>query len=90
MKKKVIIIGGGIAGLASGVYAQLNGYEVFDLMPDVFGVDGKCCFYPVTQITDHPVGRREEIKLITIVTKYENTRVFQVFINDAGDFNIFT
>jgi len=27
MKKRIIIIGGGIAGLSSGIYAQMNGYE---------------------------------------------------------------
>lgn len=27
MKKKVIIIGGGVAGLSSGIYGQLNGYD---------------------------------------------------------------
>jgi phytoene dehydrogenase-like protein len=27
MEKKVIIIGGGVAGLSSGIYGQLNGYE---------------------------------------------------------------
>ncbi len=28
MTKKIIIIGGGIAGLSTGVYAQINGYDV--------------------------------------------------------------
>ena len=27
MKKTVIIIGGGISGLTSGIYAKLNGYD---------------------------------------------------------------
>jgi phytoene dehydrogenase-like protein len=27
MSKKIIIIGGGVAGLSSGIYAQMNGYE---------------------------------------------------------------
>jgi phytoene dehydrogenase-like protein len=27
MKKKVIIIGGGLAGLSAGCYAAMNGYE---------------------------------------------------------------
>ncbi|MCJ7666486.1 MAG: NAD(P)/FAD-dependent oxidoreductase, partial [Actinobacteria bacterium] len=27
MKKKIVIIGGGIAGLSTGCYAQLNGYD---------------------------------------------------------------
>ena len=27
MKKKVIIIGGGVAGLSSGIYGQMNGYD---------------------------------------------------------------
>lgn len=27
MNKKIIIIGGGVAGLSSGIYARLNGFE---------------------------------------------------------------
>jgi len=27
MSKKVIIIGGGVAGLSAGIYGQLNGYD---------------------------------------------------------------
>jgi len=29
MKKKIAIIGGGIGGVSSGIYAQLNGYDSF-------------------------------------------------------------
>ena len=27
MKKKIVVIGGGVAGLSSGIYSQLNGFE---------------------------------------------------------------
>jgi phytoene dehydrogenase-like protein len=41
MSKKVIIIGGGVAGLSSGIYGQLNGYETEILeMHDLPG--GQC------------------------------------------------
>lgn len=42
MKKDVLIIGGGVAGLSAGIYGQLNGYntEILEMHAQV--VNGSC------------------------------------------------
>lgn len=42
MEKKTIIIGGGVSGLTSGIYARLNGFDTLILEKTV-NMGGECC-----------------------------------------------
>ena len=103
-RKKVVIIGAGIAGLSAGCYLQMNGYEseIYELHNISGGLctawkrkdytfDG-CIHWLVGSAPNNPLySIWREIGAIDDNTEFVNHKVFTRIENDKGDhFSVFT
>jgi phytoene dehydrogenase-like protein len=97
MSKKVAIIGGGVAGLAAGIYGQINGYETEIIeMHDIAG--GQCTAwerkgYRFDYCLHWLVGTAlgpfhdvwKETAVLTGDTKIVDHEIFNRIVNESGE-----
>jgi len=103
MTKKIIIIGGGIAGLSTGIYAQMNGFNTQILeMHNIAG--GQCtawnrkgyqfdyCLHWLVGTRDGAFNRIwKETGVIDETVKIHDHDIHTCIVNENGDeFNIYT